>query len=289
MEVDVQNVIIIIEKRKRMCNVFTVENIRENNDYVVFFKIIEKKYMDKFQNDGQVYFGLLKDYRKIEKNGHEEIGDSFEASLTQKVQLYIEIQDGKYEEVHGKETGNSIIMNAKQCAFCFYALGLKRFDKISEMKFIHKIPTGLLEKLCKDKGGIENCAIMIFDDEFIHKIIDEIKKRKLSYMSRKVSYDDYDYIPQFDIHSKEYTLESCFHKRKKYDYQNEFRIVALNTKDEPIKDLYVDVSPNQLQFIELKYDSDFVCEINLNAQEIGKICNVYFDISCSLDSIKYNS
>ncbi len=262
---------------------FKVENIKENNDFVVFFKIIEKKYIKNFQQDGQVYFGLLKDYRKMEEDGHQEIGDSYEASLTQKVQIYISASDSEYEEIHGYKAGNNIIINAKQCAFCFYALGLKCFDKKSETKFIHKIPTHLIEELCKDKGGVENCAIMIFDDDYINKIKDELKKNKLSLMSKKVSYDDYDYIPQFDIHSKEYSLECCFHKRKKYEYQNEFRIAVLNTKDEPIKDLYIDIEPNQLQFLELKSKHNFVCEINLDVHECGKVCGVHYDISCFLE------
>ena len=63
---------------------FKVENIKENNDFVVFFKIIEKKFIKNFQQDGQVYFGLLKDYRKMEEDGAQEVGDSYEASLTQK-------------------------------------------------------------------------------------------------------------------------------------------------------------------------------------------------------------
>ena len=127
---------------------------------------------------------------------------------------------------------------------------------------------------------------MIFDDEFIHEIKDKLKKKRLSFLSKKVSYDDYDYIPQFDIHSKEYSLECCFHKRKKYNYQNEFRIAVLNTKDESIKDLSVDLAPNQLQFLELKNDCNFTCEINLKAQENGNICGVYYDISCFLDDNK---
>ncbi len=259
---------------------FKVENIRENDDYVIFFKIIEKKYITNFQQDGQVYFGLLKDYRKIENEGQQEIGDFCEASLTRKTQIYISIPDGKYERIHGDKAGNNIRINANQCAFCFYALGLKRFDKKSETKFIHKIPTDLLEKLCRDKGGVENCVIMVFYDDFIHKIIDEINKKGLPCAANRVLYDDYEYIPQFDINSNEYALECCFHKRAKYKYQNEFRIVTLNNKDEPLKDLYVDVAPDQLQFLEVKNNQDFICEINLNVQELEKAHRVAFDISC---------
>ena len=261
---------------------FKVENIRESNDFVVFFKIIEKKYIKNFQKDGQVYFGLLEDYRKMEGNGQQNVGDSYEASLTKQVQIYISVADSAYEEVHGHSTGSNLIINANQCAFCFYGLGLKCFDKESETKFIHEIPADLLEDICNDKGGTENCAIMIFDNKFVHSIIDEIKNRKLSFMSKKVSYDDYDYIPEFDIHSKEYSLECCFHKRRKYNYQNEFRIAVLNSENAPIKDLYVDVETVQLQFLELKSGYDFRCEIDIDAHETGKFCDVQCDITSFL-------
>lgn len=262
---------------------FRVENIKNNNDLVVFLKIIEKKYIKNFQEQGQVYFSLLKEYRKNEEEGQQDIGDSFEASLTELIQIYIGSNDLGWEEIHGYKAGNNIRIDAKQCAFCCYCLGLKCFDKESETKFVHRIPIRLLESFCKDKGGIENCAIMIFDDLFIHRVMDEIKRRNLFYMSKKVSYDNYQYVPQFDIHSKEYLLECCFHKRSKYEYQNEFRIAVLNTKDEPITDLNVNVESDQLQFLELKNDHDFVCEVDVDAHEIGKVCDVQFDICCYLD------
>ena len=45
---------------------FRIEDIKNNDDYVVFFKIIEKKYINNFLKEGQVYFGLLDDYRKMD-------------------------------------------------------------------------------------------------------------------------------------------------------------------------------------------------------------------------------
>ena len=105
-------------------------------------------------------------------------------------------------------------------------------------------------------------------------------------MSKIVVYDDYDYIPRFDIHSKEYSLECCFHKRSNYKYQNEFRIATLNKVNEPIKDLYVNVGPNQIQVLELKNGYDFKCEVNINAHEMGIVCGVQFDISCFLKKAK---
>ena len=62
---------------------FRIENIKDNDDFVVFFKIIEKKYINNFLKEGQIYFGLLDDYRKMEGQGQQSVGDSYEASFTQ--------------------------------------------------------------------------------------------------------------------------------------------------------------------------------------------------------------
>ena len=265
---------------------FCIEGIKDNDDYIVLFKIIEKKYISNFLEDGQVYFGLLYDYRAMEAKGQQNIGDSYEASLTQKVSTYIGNNDAGFEEIHGHKTGNNIRINAKQCAFCCYAVGLKRFDKESETKYIHEMPASLLAEMCRDKGGVENCAIIIFDDEFIHLIWDALESKKLPYMAQKVEYDDCDYIPRFDTHSEKYSLECCFHKRSKYKYQNEYRIAALNKANEPIKDLYVDIAPNQIQVLELKKGYNFKCEVNIDAHEIGKFCGVKFGVSCFLEKAK---
>ena len=101
---------------------FRIEAIKDNHDFVIFFKIIEKKYINNFLKDGQVYFGLLDDYRTMEAEGQQNIGDSYEATLTQKVQIYIGINDSDFEEIHGHSSGNNIRINAKQCAFCCYGV-----------------------------------------------------------------------------------------------------------------------------------------------------------------------
>ena len=78
---------------------FRIENIKDNDDFVVFFKIIEKKYINNFLKEGQIYFGLLDDYRKMEGQGQQSVGDSYEASLTQKVQIYIGFNDSDFNVI----------------------------------------------------------------------------------------------------------------------------------------------------------------------------------------------
>lgn len=163
---------------------FDIQNIKGTGDHIIAYKIIEKKYIDNIVNRGQIYFGLLENYRRMEQQDKREIGDFFEAALTNYIAEYIMI-DGSYEEIHGPNVGNHIRINANQCAFCFYMVGLKSYNKGIDDKYRFRIPCSDLKKMCSDKGGIENCAIVIFDSVSIAKIYKSLKDRGLPYRGGK--------------------------------------------------------------------------------------------------------
>lgn len=248
---------------------FRIEDIKGNNDCIIAYKIVEKQYVDSIVNRGQIYFGLLKDYRRMEAEGKDSIGDRYEASLTTQIMECIGDSQGNYTEIHGSNAGCNIRINANQCAFCCYMVGLKSFEKGVDGKYRLRIPYSDLKRICEDKGGVEKCSIIIFDTRQISKICDSLKRRKLWHDRGKIIYDDYDYIPKNkDIKSPDYALECCFHKQKKYAYQKEFRIAALNTDKKPIDDLFIAVEENDFQVAELKDGYDFCCCVEVQAREI---------------------
>ena len=268
---------------------FQVENIKDNDDYLFAYKIVEKQFIDNIVNKGQIYFSLLGDYRLMAQQNKCEIGDVNEAALTSQVHEYIEI-DGQYEEIHGPSAGNNIRINANQCAFCFYMVGLKSFNKTDTQEYMFNIPYIELKKICKDKGGIDNCAIIIFDISVIHKIYDELKSRKLPYAGYKVLYDDFNYIPNNkNINSLSYALECCFHKNNKYSYQNEFRIVAINSEKKPLNDLFIRVDKNDFQVLELKKGFEFYsCTKVQVKKDLEKIAIVQFNSEHGLKAVTKN-
>lgn len=219
---------------------FELKDIHENQDQFLFYKIVEKKYTPNLTQQGQIYFGLLENYRRMEHQNMKEIGDSREASLTSLVEEYIEI-DGEYHQIHGAKVGYNARINANQCAFCCYYVGLRDFAKIADTKYQFTLSSSDLAAFCMDKGGEDNCNVVIFDDNVVRKIYNMLKSKDYSYAGNKVIYDDYVYIPEHDIHSPEYALECTFHKLKKYDYQREFRITALNQNKKAIDDLFISV------------------------------------------------
>lgn len=243
---------------------FDVKHIKDKNGYLVFFKIIENEYVDSLTKNGQIYFSLLSTYREMEKQGKTAIGDKAECSLTHKISEYIIFEDEAYE-IHGKNSGYNVRIENNQCAFCFYALEMKDYDKIDENKIRHVIPHSVLEKMCKDKGGVSNCSIVVFDDQVIHKIYSALCKKQIKHGGKSVEYDNFDYIPKYDINSVQYSVEAAFHKLENYSYQHEFRIVAINHCSEPINDLYIDVVENDFGVVKLRENMDFYNEITYNA------------------------
>lgn len=249
---------------------FKISDIKENNDYIIFFKIIEKKFLENLIKDGQVYFTPLSTYREMEKEkGKTSIGDKNEGLLTKKIQEYIKY-DGEYYQVHGSDAGYHATINANQCAFCCYAVGLKNFTFDGLQNCYHRIPYSTIEKVCKDKGGVDNCVILAFDIDVINRICDALYE-KISFRRGMVIYDDFDYIPENDINSIEYALECCFHKGSNYQYQNEFRIAAINNTNREIDNLYISVEEKDFDIIELKDNCDFYCSVNIDSGRIDDI------------------
>ncbi len=258
------------------------------DDFLFAYKIVEKTYIQSIVERGQIYFGLLKNYRKMEQEGKSAVGDDCECTVTKQVQQYLNV-DGKYIEIHGPNTGYNCRVNANQCAFCFYADGLKSFEKISENKYQYTIPYTVIEAVCKDKGGIDNCAIIIFQINTIRKIYDALKKKQLPYLGQKVIYDDYNYIPiSKSIGSPEYALECCFHKGKRYAYQKEFRIAALNMGNRPIDDLFIPVGSDDFQVMELADGFEFQCLVEVVAEVTGNIAQVCFNCTHTLKAVIEN-
>lgn len=270
---------------------FNVQHIQDNghfDDFIFAYKIVEKAYVQSIVERGQIYFGLLSNYRKMEQESKSAVGDACEATITKNTQIYLNV-NGSYEEIHGPNAGYKCRVNYNQCAFCLYSEGLKSFENLSGSKYQYTIPYSVLEAICRDKGGVDNCAIIVFDTNAIRKIYDTLKQRKLLFSGQKVIYDSFDYTPENkDIKSPGYALECCFHKDERYSYQKEFRIAVLNTEDNPIDDLFISVEPDELQVVELVDGFEFQCLMDISAEVTGRIAKVRFDYIHTLKAVTGN-
>lgn len=258
------------------------------DDFIFAYKIVEKAYVQNIAEHGQIYFGLLKNYRKMEQESKSAVGDNCEATVTKQVSQYINI-NGQYVEIHGPNAGYNCRVNANQCAFCLYSDGLKAFEKLSESEYRYTIPYSVIDAVCKDKGGVDNCAIIIFDIKTIRKIYDALREKKLPFCGQKVIYDNFDYIPvNKEIGSPGYALECCFHKDKRYAYQKEFRIAVLNAENKPIDDLFIPVDTDDFQVMELVDGFEFQCLVKVRAEMTDNIAQVCLDCRHTLKAVIEN-
>ena len=233
-------------------------------DYIALFKIIENEYAEKTAKEGQMYFNTLSYFRTAAtEKGRQAVGDATEACLTHKVEEYIVFEDEMYQ-IHGKSSGYNVRISNNQCVYCLYAVEKEKFKEISENKYRYIIPYSTLSEICADKGGIENCSIIAFSEKILYKLQHQLTKRNFSHAGGKISYDDFEYVPKHDINSFEYSLESAFHKEKKYSYQNEFRIVTINSVNSPIDKLTLSLSSNDFCVIPLKDKSNFCCDVDID-------------------------
>ena len=258
---------------------YDMGKVPDKEDYLLFYKIIEKKYVPSLTKDGQVYFGLLETYRQMEQHNMTAVGDRSEASLSAYIAQYIEI-DGEYHEIHGPTAGNCARVSANQCAFCCYYVGMKQFEMVGTNKYRFEFDSSDISTICADKGGEENCAIIIFDDSIVRKICKELNNRQVRHDVGRIIYDDFKYVPKHDIHSLEYALECVFHKSKRYEYQNEFRIGAINQLKAPINDLFIPVDPSDFSVVELNKGQSLICYLEIETKELPEgILEVLFNIS----------
>lgn len=265
-----------------------IQDSEHFDDFIFAYKIVEKAYVQNIVEHGQIYFGLLKNYRKMEQESKSAVGDNCEATVTKQVRQFLYI-NGQWVEIHGSNAGYNSRVNANQCAFCLYSDRLKSFEKLSENKYRYIIPYSVIDAICKDKGGVDNCAIIIFDNSAIRKIYDALRARNLQFSSQKVIYDNFNYIPQNkEIGSPKYALECCFHKDTKYAYQKEFRIAVLNTEDKAIDDLFISVAPGDFHVMELVEGFEFQSLLEVSAELTDKIAPGYFKCSHTLKAVIEN-
>ena len=125
------------------------------------------------------------------------------------------------------------------------------------------VPSRVISELC-NQGDINDYGLLFFEFPYktIEKINQEFKKQHITGAYRHIVYDDNDYVPKTDIHSVKYSLEVCFHKRKRYLNQTEFRIVALNKNHEDLKSIYVGhLDDDEYSKHELVKNKDLLVEI----------------------------
>ncbi len=208
---------------------------------IALFKITKKKIIEDIVNSGHIYMPAVSYFRKqVIKNPSSLIWDINEASESRKNYCYVRRKgDNEWMPIFNNDPDTHLAVGANQCIFCTYSINW-RLEMISEKTYSHIIPWNVIKEIVGD-NSIEDYAILLFEFPFktLEKFNQKLKENNYIGAWGYIGYDNHNFIPNEEQNANEYALEVCFHKDVKFSGQNEFRFVALNSKDEAIKNLYL--------------------------------------------------
>lgn len=195
-----------------------------------FIKAVDSQFFDDFIYKGQICLNTVKWFRDLE-NEDPNIGDSYEGvemacakgitvSLADPIVSYISDDDLKSQldkadwKVFGRNAQDFKVFNSLYDAniFSLYAIKSMTYDGSMEE---HLIPRKFVDEF-------SNCRFVLICSPqiFIEKIKKALKKHGLPMKYGMVKYYKFDEELKKDL--------TCFNKKDKYAYQNEFRLVSEN-------------------------------------------------------------
>ena len=206
----------------------------DNKCILYLVKIGKKEYLDKTISKGEFYMNTCEYFREraIDEGGNM-VGDLQECSLPQGTVIITNEAVMTSFDKNDPESA-SLCYGANYCIYCTYAV-------LSEA-----IPSSAIIPANVFAGIISNedpnqYGVLLFKNPatIIEKIAAALSARGLPERCDLVSYDDHVFCSPYRIRSKEYILDLCFHKRKDFEGQNEYRIATINTEKAAIDDLCI--------------------------------------------------
>lgn len=190
--------------------------------YSLFIKFGEKKWMKKLFEEGELFLNTVDYYTKVE---NKEIGDSWEdvVQVDQIKNFKLQIND---QTLLTAPSGNVQIHipDLRQNLYCLWSMS----DEYV-LENINKEDNSVIINTSNYNGFVDKgvaCSVVITNlDEFIKKVERELKRNNLKYQMGRVSYYDENTYKG---------LVTPFMKRKKYELQNEFRILVDYPQNEPL-------------------------------------------------------
>lgn len=220
------------------------------NRILYLVKISKQEYLKKTVRKGNFYMNTCKSFRKmaIEKEGGL-VGDLHECSFPVGTKF-----GSEYSQIISlnEDDTESIAMccAANYCIYCTYAVFAEAFPNCAIIP--KEVFTGIIGNDDPTQYGV-----LLFKKPatIIDKIIAELSIRGLSGRCDRISYDDHKFCSQYPFLSKDYILDLCFHKRKDFEGQNEYRIATINTEGGAIDDLYIgELKDDEYEMIPIQPD-----------------------------------
>lgn len=189
----------------------SIHMLKDSNGKIVdsniLLKITKLEYAEEILA-GKLYMNNLKYFRELEQEG---VGDEEEGAI------YIGATGDLIYE--GKVVAQIKNVNA-YCdvpVFCAISVPLR---EIEDNKYVFSVPLNMIKEFMYDQNS-QYTAILINRYEFEKRINEALKKYELTAWMGKVRYVD-----DIELYPSEERIKCAFRKRKKFAYQNEWRVVV---------------------------------------------------------------
>lgn len=203
-----------------------------DSNILYLLKIGKKEYLNETILKGHFYMNTCECFRKMAIDvGGDLVGDLQECSFPQGTELKIGEVSMKPFDKNDSES-SAMCCGANYCIYCTYAVLANALPNSAI------IPSNVFAGIIGDNDASEY-GVLLFKKPaaIVKRFITELSIRGLSGRSDLVSYDGHEFYSPYQFLSKEYILDLCFHKRKEFEEQKEYRIATINKENAEIKDL----------------------------------------------------
>jgi len=144
-------------------------------------------------------------------------------------------------------------------------------DNVNDETYRHIISKNLIRSFVASNNSFSDYAILLFrrPDLFLEKVHDALYDRGMEGGIGFVKYDDHEYkYDEETITSREKAIGACFHKRKRYAEQSEYRIVVINEGNVALSDFFIgELEKKDYSLISIEQDKDFEIAVKMKCLE----------------------
>lgn len=211
---------------------------KERATPIFLLKITRKEYIEDIISNRKLFMKNASYFRELERQQNNNVsGDIKEGSSPQCVEDSLLI-DGEWIRL------DNVSINSNECLFCMYIINADNSNSESDNSITHTLKWETIKQFIGN-DSYTNWGIICVQDymKFTNWFLKEAEKKNLFGACGFVDYDEQAFIPlSTNPHDRKTNIEHYFHKRVKYAYQNEYRLIVQN-----ISDTYVELDiPEEL-------------------------------------------
>ncbi len=195
-----------------------------------FIKVGKTKYVNDLTKQGILHLSLAEEFRNRKKYGGKKY-DSEEGSLPLSYKFLVDMGDNNFQNPDTILDLSNAKVKGNECIYCFKAISQQQIKNGCAL-----LPYDFFSNLIETNDWGKYSLLLIKNTaEFLDCVERATQKYNYSYLFKPVLYDDHFFDIPYPLFSREYAIETYFHKREKFKEQSEYRILLQNNQHEALR------------------------------------------------------